>query len=81
LRDQRVRVRELVGLELRIDDSAIHAYIEDAACASNQSRFHPEGAFELGSQTGRRGQVVSGTAVADADIHGQVLEQVMRGYF
>jgi hypothetical protein len=53
LRDQRIFVRELVRLEFGIDDFAIHAYIEDAASAPNQSWLDAECAFELGSQTAK----------------------------
>ena len=69
LRDQRVGVRELVGLEFGIDDFAIHAYIEDAASAPDQSWLDAECTFELGSQTSRRWEVVSGAAVGDTNIH------------
>jgi hypothetical protein len=58
-----------VRLEFGIDDFAIHAYIEDAASAPNQSWLDAECAFELGSQTGGRWEVVSGAAVGDANIH------------
>jgi hypothetical protein len=55
LRDQRVFVRKLVRLEFGINESAIHVYIEDAACAPYQGRLHAERIFELGSETRRRG--------------------------
>jgi hypothetical protein len=58
-----------VRLKFGIDDFAIHAYIEDAASAPNQSWLDSECAFELGSQTSRRWEVVSGAAVDDANIH------------
>ena len=76
LRDQRAFVGELVRLEFGIDECAIHAYIEDPARTSNQGGFHAERVFELGSQTGRRWQVVSGATIGDANIHGTILFEV-----
>ena len=69
LRDQRLVVRELVRLEFGVDDLAVYAYIEDAASAPNQSWLNAECTFELGSQTSRCWEVVSGAAVGDANIH------------
>jgi len=76
LRDQRVGVRELVRLEFGIDDFAIHAYIEDATSAPDQSWLDAECTFELGSQTSRCWEVVSGAAVGDANIHLSDLSRV-----
>ena len=76
LRHQGVLVGELVRFEFGIDNLAIHAYIEDAACAPNQSRLYAECTFELGSQTGRGWLVVSGAAVSDANIHSKDLLRV-----
>jgi hypothetical protein len=74
--DQRVAVRELVRLEFGIDDFSIHAYIEDATSAPNQSWLDAECTFELGGQTSRRWEVVSGAAVGDANIHPSDLPKV-----
>jgi len=76
LRDQRAFVGELVRPEFGIDECAIHAYIEDPARTSNQGWFYAERVFELGSQTGRRWQVVSGAAIGDANIHSKDLLRV-----
>jgi len=69
LRDQRVVVRELVRLAFGIDDVAVDAHIEDATCAPYEGWLNAECSFELGSQTSRRWQVVSGAAVRDTNIH------------
>src|SRR5262245_47171412 len=66
---ERLFVRELVRLELRVHEPAIDVDVEDTAFAPYQCWLDAECILELGSQTGRRWQVVSGAAVCDANIH------------
>ena len=56
-------------LEFGINEFTTHPYVEDAACSFHQSRLLAECVFQLGSETRRRWQVVSGAAVSDANIH------------
>ena len=54
---------------LRVDELAVDVDVEDAAGTLDEERLHVERVFELGSQTGRLGLIVSLHAVGDAQVH------------
>jgi hypothetical protein len=58
-----------VCFKLGVDEFAIDAHVEDATPAFDQLRVDAERLFDPGSETRRRGPVVSGAAISDANIH------------
>jgi hypothetical protein len=66
---------DFVGLRVagvavfREEECAVALDIEHAASPLRESGFHAQRLLDLGSQTDRPGQVVSGRAVGDDDFH------------
>ena len=58
-----------MGLGFGVTQGAINDHIKDATGPAHQGGLDVESALELGSQTGRGGQIVSGAAVGNTDIH------------
>jgi len=69
------RADNLAGLGIAVvavlgkDELAVGRDVEHAVRALRQLGVNPQGLLDLGSQTGRPRQVVSGNAVGDDDLH------------
>lgn len=64
-------MREAPDVMLGEDELVVDLDVEDAAAAALELELvvFPELCLQLGDQTGRLGQVVSGAAVLDPDLH------------
>jgi len=69
LREDLLQLGEAVFLLLREHEPPIHAHLELTAAAARERRLDAATLLDLGRQTGGPGQVVSGPAVADLDLH------------
>jgi hypothetical protein len=55
------------------DQLTVDLDLEDAAAGGDQTGFGAKAIFQIGSQTGRLGFVVSNLAVLDGDFHVSIL--------
>ena len=81
LRDQRLFIGKSMGLRFGVTQRAVDDHIEHTTGAAHQGRIDIEGALEPGSQTGRSGQIVSGAAVGNTNLHHTILSEILSETF